>query len=245
MVQIVGGTLRDDPTQREAEQVNFVSERDAASYASQYRADDLCGGHLIMLGPGNEAAAHAALASWPGGMQIGGGITDTTARDWLDAGASHVIVTSWLFDGAAFQLERLEALAENVGRSRLVADLSCRRRDGDYWVVSDRWQTFTDLRVDSETLQRIGERCGEFLVHGVDVEGLAQGVDLELVTLLGEHSPIPTTYAGGARSLDDLRLVHDAGRGRVDLTIGSALDIFGGHGVSYAECVAFNRTLRN
>jgi phosphoribosylformimino-5-aminoimidazole carboxamide ribotide isomerase len=241
VVQIVGGTLRDD---LQSEQVNFVSERDPAFYAGQYRADDVVGGHVIMLGPGNEHAARSALAAWPGGMQIGGGITGTNAREWLDAGASHVIVTSWLFEGSVFDLDRLEALAADVGRDHVVVDLSCRTRDGAYWVVSDRWQTFTDLRVDATTLQWLGEHCAEFLVHGVDVEGLAQGIDLELVTLLAEHSPIPATYAGGARSLDDLRLVHEAGDGRVDLTIGSALDIFGGHGVTYAECVAFNRTHR-
>ena len=241
VVQIVGGTLRDHPADAGTEVVNFVSERDSNWYAERYRADDLHGGHVIMLGPGNEAAGRSALAAWPGGMQIGGGITGTNAREWIDAGASHVIVTSWLFDGPSLSRDRLDALAGAVGRERLVIDLSCRFRDGHYWVVTDRWQTFTELRVDAETLHDLGGHCAEFLVHGVDVEGLAQGVDLELVTLLAEHSPVPATYAGGARSLDDLRLVHDTGRGRVDLTIGSALDIFGGHGVTYAECVAFNR----
>ena len=245
VVQIVGGTLRDDPAQRNIEQVNFVSDREAASFAAEYRADDLRGGHVIMLGPGNEAAARTALAAWPGGMQVGGGITATSAREWLDAGASHVIVTSWLFAGASFDADRLHALARLVGHGRVVVDLSCRFRDGAYWVVRDRWQTFTDLRVDDATLRRLGAHCAEFLVHGVDVEGLAHGVDLDLVTLLGEHSPVPATYAGGARSLEDLRLVHEAGRGRVDLSIGSALDIFGGRGVTYAECVAFNRALRD
>lgn len=241
VVQIVGSTLRDDPADAAVEHVNFVSERDSAWYAAQYRSDDLRGGHVIMLGPGNEPAARAALAAWPGGMQVGGGITRTNAQAWLDAGASHVIVTSWLFEGPELATDRLDALVRAVGRERLVIDLSCRWRHGDYWVVTDRWQTFTTLRVNADTLERLGESCAEFLVHGVDVEGLAQGVDLALVALLAEHSRIPATYAGGARGLDDLRLVHDSSSGRVDLTIGSALDLFGGTGVAYADCVAFNR----
>ena len=242
VVQIVGGTLRDDPSSSAAETVNFVSARSSASYADRYRASGLRGGHVIMLGPGNEAAAADALAAWPGGMQIGGGIDGTNARRWLDAGGSHVIVTSWLFVDGGLSSSRLARLVDAVGRERLVIDLSCRWRDGAYWVVTDRWQRFTDVRVDREILFRLGDSCAEFLVHGVDVEGLAQGIDLDLVTLLAEHSPIPTTYAGGARSLADLQTVHDVSEGRVDLTIGSALDIFGGTGVTYAECVEFNRT---
>ena len=241
VVQIVGATLRDEPSGDRAEQVNFVSDRDSASYALQYRADDLAGGHVIMLGPGNETAARAALAAWPGGMQVGGGITGTNAPEWLEAGASHVIVTSWLFEGGHLSSGRLDALVAAVGRDRLVIDLSCRSLDGQYRVVTDRWQTFTDLAVDRGTLEDLAGSCAEFLVHGVDVEGLAQGIDRELVALLADASPIPATYAGGARSLDDLRDVHDSSNGRVDLTIGSALDIFGGTGVAYADCVAFNR----
>lgn len=244
VVQIVGGTLSDDPDAAGAETVNFVSTRSSGSYASQYGTDGLVGGHVIMLGPGNEQAAFDALAAWPGGMQIGGGITGTNARQWLEAGGSHVIVTSWLFVDGALSTDRLAALVGVVGRERLVIDLSCRWRDGAYWVVTDRWQRFTDVRVDSEILSRLADSCAEFLVHGVDVEGLAQGIDLDLVSLLAEHSPIPATYAGGARSLEDLQTVHDVSFGRVDLTIGSALDIFGGTGVTYAECVEFNRTHR-
>jgi len=242
VVQIVGGTLRDDPAGGEAETVNFVSTRSSDSYASQYRSDGLAGGHLIMLGPGNVTAARNALAAWPGGMQIGGGIDGTNARQWLDAGGSHVIVTSWLFVDGGLSATRLAALVDSVGRERLVIDLSCRWRDGEYWVVTDRWQRFTDVRVDAEILTRLAESCAEFLIHGVDVEGLSQGIDVDLVALLAEHSPIPATYAGGARSLADLQMVHDASDGRVDLTIGSALDIFGGSGVTYAECVEFNRS---
>ena len=245
VVQIVGSTLSDDPAAAASEQVNFVSDRDAASYAAQYRDDRLPGGHVIMLGPGNERAAMEALAAWPAGMQVGGGINSANAEVWLSAGASHVIITSYLFNGPNFAPDRLAELNDAVGPDNVVIDLSCRWRDGAYWVVTDRWQTFTSLRVDDETLNSLAASCAEFLVHGVDVEGRAEGIDLQLVELLAESSVIPCTYAGGARSLDDLQLVHDASRGQVDLTIGSALDIFGGTGVRYADCVAFNRSHRS
>jgi phosphoribosylformimino-5-aminoimidazole carboxamide ribotide isomerase len=255
VVQVVGGTLdAADATsgggdgmpadgRGDATVVNYVSDRPAEWYASLYRGDGLRGGHVIKLGDGNDPAAREALAAYPGGLQVGGGITADNALEWLDAGASHVIVTSWLFADGQLSDERLRAVHDAVGRRRLVIDLSCRWRDGAYWVVADRWQTFTDLRVDAATLARLGAWCAEFLVHGVDVEGLQQGIDLELVNLLAEHSPIPTTYAGGATSLDDLRTVTARSDGRVHLTIGSALDIFGGDGVTYQQCVAFNRSL--
>lgn len=237
--QIVGGTLGEDPARL---QTNFVSDKDAAWYAALYRRDGLQGGHVIMLGPGNEAAARAALAAYPGGLQIGGGITADNASDWLDAGASHVIVTSWVFREGRLDMERLAALERRVGRNRLVLDLSCGRRGDRYFVVTDRWQRFTDLALSAETLQKLAPHCAEFLIHAVDVEGRRCGVDRELVGRLAEWTPLPTTYAGGARSLADLEEVTRLGRGRIDLTIGSALDIFGGD-VPYAECVAFNRRL--
>ncbi len=241
VVQIVGATLTADGDDSGDERVNFVSDQPSSWYASRYRDDALSGGHVIMLGTGNEHAARDALASWPGGMQIGGGITVTNAREWLEAGGSHVIVTSWLFVDGSLSEERLDGLVAAVGRQRLVIDLSCRWRDGHYWVVADRWQRFTSLRVDPDSLSELSRSCAEFLIHGVDVEGLAQGIDLDLVSLLAEHCPIPATYAGGVRSLADLRTVHDVSNGRVDLTIGSALDIFGGNGVRYEDCVKFNR----
>jgi phosphoribosylformimino-5-aminoimidazole carboxamide ribotide isomerase len=236
--QIVGGSLSDDPG---ALRTNFVSERPSRWFAELYRRDDLRGGHVIMLGPGNEAAAREALAAFPGGLQAGGGINRDNAKSFLDAGASHVIVTSWIFRDGQLDGERLRELVRAVGKRRLVLDLSCRRREGDYFVVTDRWQKFTDLKVDGPALARLGQCCDEFLVHAVDVEGLCGGVDLELVSRLGQGSPLPVTYAGGARSLQDLEDVERAGAGRVDLTIGSALDIFGGSGLRYAEAVAFNR----
>jgi len=236
--QIVGGTLNDSAGKL---RTNFVSDRPAAWYAQLYQQDGLKGGHIVMLGPGNEAEAHAALRAYPGGMQIGGGINADNALTWLRAGASHVIVTSWVFRGGQVDWERLSALEQSVGRSRLVLDLSCRRRGEQYLVVTDRWQKWTEVEINSENLAKFAEYCAEFLVHAVDVEGLCRGIDKELVLKLGEWSPIPATYAGGASSIKDLETVNELGRGRVDLTIGSALDIFGGNGVRYAEAVAFNR----
>lgn len=238
--QIVGGSLSSDPA---ALKTNFVSERPAAWYAQLYRRDKLQGGHVIMLGPGNESAGLEALSAYPNGLQIGGGIHLENARTYLDAGATHVIVTSWVFREGRIDHERLSALVKRIGKERLVLDLSCRKHGDDYFVVTDRWQRFTDVRVEARTLGELAKSCAEFLIHAVDVEGLCRGVDQTLVTLLGAHSPLPATYAGGARSLEDLRLVEQLGRGRIDLTIGSALDIFGGAGVRYADCVAFNQEL--
>ena len=236
--QIVGGTLGDDPARL---RTNYVSDRSGAWYAELYRRDGLKGGHVIMLGPDNETAAREALAAYPGGLQIGGGIQPDNARNYLEGGASHVIVTSWVFQDGQFDFDRARALTAAIGKERLVLDLSCRRRNNDYYVVTDRWQKFTALTISRENLERLAVYCAEFLVHAVDVEGLCGGVDLELVDKLGQWSPLPTTYAGGARSLTDLEDVTRTGRGRVDLTIGSALDIFGGAGVRYADAVAFNR----
>ena len=240
MKQIVGGTLGAEPGRL---QTNFVSDRPAAWYAELYKRDGLKGGHIIMLGPGNETEARAALRAYPGGLQIGGGVNLDNARGWLDAGASHVIVTSWVFRGGQVDWERLAQLVQAIGKPRLVLDLSCRRRGDAYFVVTDRWQKFTDLAISRESLEKLAASCAEFLIHAVDVEGLCRGIDQELVSSLGQWSPIPTTYAGGASSLADLEAVTRLGQGRIDLTIGSALDIFGGSGVRYEDVVAFNRRL--
>ena len=234
--QIVGGTLGEAGLR-----TNFVSEKPAAWFADRYKQDGLYGGHVIRLGPGNDDEARSALAAFPGGLQIGGGITGQNAREWIEAGASHVIVTSWIFKDGGVEWQRLETLVQAIGKERLVVDLSCRRRGGQSFVVTDRWQKFTDLAITAETLGRFSRSCAEFLVHAVDVEGLCQGIDRELVEQLGQVSPLPVTYAGGANALSDLEEVARLGQGRVDLTIGSALDIFGGRGVRYADCVAFNR----
>lgn len=237
--QIVGGSLRDDGA---GLRTNFESDRPAEYFAARYRDDALTGGHVIKLGPGNDEAARAALAAWPGGLQIGGGITAKNAATWLEAGASHVIVTSWLFDAEGHFLDhRLAALVEAVGRERLVIDLSCRAQGYGWVVAMNRWQTRTELEVDAETLATLGETCAEFLVHAADVEGKCEGIDERLVAFLGQHAPCPVTYAGGAHSFTDLADVERLSAGRVDLTIGSALDLFGGTGVRYADCVAWNR----
>ena len=236
--QIVGGSLKDDGA---GLRTNFVSERPASWFAELYRRDGLMGGHVIKLGPGNDAAALAALAAFPGGLHLGGRGDADNATGWLEAGASHVIVTSWVFRDGQLDWERLKSLVGVIGKQRLVLDLSCRRRGADYFVVTDRWQKFTELTVSRETLVRLADYCDEFLIHAADVEGLCRGIDSELVRKLGEWTPIPTTYAGGAKSLADLEEVTRVGNGRVDLTIGSALDIFGGTGVTYADAVEFNR----
>ena len=234
--QIVGGTLSDAGAR-----TNFVSAQSAAWFAELYRRDNLRGGHVIQLGSGNEAEARAALAAYPGGLHLGGGVNAANARGWLDAGASHVIVTSWVFREGRVDWARLDELVKAIGKEKLVLDLSCRKRGEKYFVVTDRWQKFTDLEVNAETLQKFSGYCAEFLIHAVDVEGLCRGIDHELVSMLGQFTPIPTTYAGGANSLVDLEAVTQLGQGKVDLTIGSALDIFGGSGVKYADCITFNR----
>lgn len=201
--QIVGGSLSDLGDASSATE-NFVSEKPSEFYAQLYAQDSLYGGHVIMLGgdPASKTAATSALAAWPGHLQIGGGVNTDNAASWLDAGAAALIVTSFVFTDGQLQQDRLNALVRLVGKKRLVLDLSCRKKaDGAYYVVTDRWQKFSELRVDPETLGRLAESCEEFLVHGVDVEGRKLGIDEELVDLLGRHTPISTTYAGGATTL--------------------------------------------
>ena len=240
--QIVGSTLTDTSGQMPAE--NFATDRPAADYAEMYKRDQLMGGHLIKLGPGNDDAAKSALKAYPKGFHIGGGINDQNAMEWLDAGASHVIVTSFVFNDGKIDYERLGKLVEVVGKDRLVLDLSCRRKPGDpygpYYVVTDRWQKYTDTQVNKDTLQELAAYCDEFLVHGVDVEGKQCGILEDLVILLGDHSPVVATYAGGVRSIEDIERVHLLGKGKVDLTIGSALDCFGGS-LKYTDVVTWHK----
>lgn len=232
--QIIGSTLGEEPSSL---RTNFSSLHPPSFYAEMYRRDNLRGGHVIMLGTGNEATALDALSAWPGGLQLGGGITAANARDWLERGASHVIVTSWIFHDGQVDFDRLKELALLIGKDRLVLDLSCRWRDTGYYVVTDRWQRFTSLRLNAESLDKLGTYCDEFLVHAVDVEGTCTGLDERLLRLLAEHTPLPTTYAGGIASMADMELVDKVGAGRIDATVGSALDIFGGTGLSYRELV--------
>ena len=232
--QIVGGSLADG----QEPETNFVSEQPPAWFARLYKEDGLTGGHVIKLGTGNDDAAREALAAWPNGLQVGGGITADNALEWLDAGAAQVIVTSYIFQNGQIDPDRLQRLVAATGRDRLVLDLSCRKKDGQYHVVTDRWQTFTETVVEAESLKRLSDCCCEFLVHGVDVEGKQQGMDEELIALLAEHSPIPCVYAGGVRSFEDLEKLNQAGEGKIDVTVGSALDLFGGP-LPYRDVVAY------
>jgi len=224
--QIVGSTLLDDGSPTE----NHVSTQPAAWFAGKYCDDRLPGGHVIKLGPGNEEAAKSALRGFPGGLQIGGGINLKNAQGWLDAGASHIILTSWLFDKAGkFESEKLDALVKQVGKQRIVIDLSCKRNNDGWTVAMNRWQTLTDIEVEPSTLDSLADRCDEFLIHAADVE-----------ELMGKWAKIPMTYAGGVATMDDVLLVDSAGAGNVDVTVGSALDLFGGTGVAYDDLVAWN-----
>ncbi|MBQ8802252.1 MAG: phosphoribosylformimino-5-aminoimidazole carboxamide ribotide isomerase [Tyzzerella sp.] len=230
--QIVGGSLKDKGDQAVT---NFASEYSASFYARKYKEDGILGGHIILLNPktseyyeATKAQAMLALKTYPRGMQIGGGITAENAKEYIDAGASHVIVTSYVFQNGEIYWENLRKLVEAVGKAHVVLDLSCRKKDDKYFVVTNRWQTFTNVEVNEALLESLAEYCDEFLVHGVDVEGKSSGVELELVKILAEWGKIPITYAGGIGSMEDLHEFEQVSGGKLDFTIGSALDLFGG-----------------
>ncbi|MDD3402595.1 MAG: phosphoribosylformimino-5-aminoimidazole carboxamide ribotide isomerase [Hespellia sp.] len=237
--QIVGGSLHDKGDEAKT---NFASELGADYYARMYQKDGLKGGHIILLNPvsseyyeATKAQALLALKSYPKGMQIGGGITAENAKEYLDAGASHVIVTSYVFQGEHINWEHLKKLVAAVGKEHVVLDLSCRKKGNaaaeatkEYYIVTNRWQTFTDVKLTTEVLDELADYCDEFLVHGVDVEGKASGTEEDLVKLLGDWAKIPVTYAGGIGSEEDLRQFERICGGKLDFTIGSALDLFGG-----------------
>ena len=242
--QIVGGSLKDEGDRAST---NFASALDADYYAGLYRKDGLTGGHVILLNPPSSeyyedtrSQAKKALAAWPQGLQAGGGINPENAGWFLDAGASHVIVTSYVFRQGLVDWDRLKKLKDAVGKERLVLDVSCRRREDGYYIVTDRWQTFTDVRLDAEILEKMAGFCAEFLVHGVDVEGKGAGVEEELVSLLAAWNGCPVTYAGGIGSLEELERFREMTEGKLDFTIGSALDLFGG-AIPYAELVKMSR----
>ncbi|KAI8071225.1 Phosphoribosylformimino-5-aminoimidazole carboxamide ribotide isomerase [Gongronella butleri] len=237
--QIVGGSLNDSTP--DTLRTNFVSKESPSFYAKLYEQNDVTRSHVIKLGPGNDDAAKAALHAWPNHLQVGGGITIDNAEEWLAAGASKVIVTSYLFPGAQFSLKRLQDLSQKIGKERLVVDISCRRQGSQWIVAMNKWQTLTDMTVTKETLEMLSKYCSEFLIHAADVEGLCNGIDEELVEYLGKFVTIPTTYAGGGRYVSDLALVDKLSQGKVDLTFGSALDIFGGSSVKFDDCVAWNQ----
>lgn len=231
--QIVGATLSD--TEFKGLETNFQAEKPAEWFAELYRRDNLTGGHVIQLGRGNAAAARSALSRWPGGLQVGGGINADNAGQWLDAGASHVIVTSWVFHDGRVHMERLKQLNRKVGKARLVLDLSCRRRGDAYLVATNRWQTFTTEAVTYPLMDRLSNYCDEFLIHAVDVEGRCAGIEADLVGYLGRWEGLPVTYAGGISSQQDIDLITSLGNANIDFTVGSALDIFGGSGLRYDD----------
>lgn len=236
--QIVGGSLSN---QDSTLKTNFVSSHSAGYYADLYCKNSVFGTHVIKLGPGCDDAAKEALTAWPNHLQIGGGITAENALSWIQAGASKVIVTSYLFPDAKLSLERLKQLVEVVGGpEKLVIDLSCRKVGSKWMVAMNRWQTITECEVCKDTLDMLSQYCSEFLIHAADVEGLCRGIDEDLVRNLGAWVTIPTVYAGGAKSVQDLELVNQLSNGKVDLTYGSALDIFGGTAVKFSDCVAWN-----
>jgi len=232
--QIVGSTLTDDNS---CLKENFTSQFDSAYYASLFKKDSLFGGHIIKLGSGNENAARLALSQWYGGMQIGGGITSENCLSYLNSGASHVIVTSYVFSDGNINYNNLRKISDITGKKHLVLDLSCKFVDGKYIIATDRWQKLTDTILNKEILEELSKYCGEFLVHGVSVEGLKSGIDKDLVSLL-TLSPIPVTYAGGVGTMRHLEEVKYFGKDRVDITVGSALDIFGGN-LKYQDVVDF------
>lgn len=230
--QIVGGSLADNGDYAEE---NFSALHGAEYYADLYRRDGLPGGHVILLNPVSsgyyeqtKGQALRALQAYPGGLQIGGGITEQNAEEYLDAGASHVIVTSYVFAGGQIRWENMEILKKSVGKEHIVIDLSCRKKNGDYYIVTDRWQHFTDVKLSAAILEEIAGYCDEFLVHSVDVEGKASGIDETLAKLLGNFDGIPVTYAGGIGTYGDIERFREITGGRIDFTIGSALDLFGG-----------------
>lgn len=240
--QIVGSSLRD---QNDAARENFVAKQDAAFFARLYQEYGIRNGHIILLNPisspyYNETKKQAlsALAAYPGGLQVGGGITPDNAKEFLDAGASHVIVTSYVFKDGHIQYDRLKELVKTVGKDRLVLDLSARMKEDHYYIVTDRWQKYTDVELTEETLNMLASYCDEFLVHAVDVEGKANGIEKMLAARLGEWGKLPVTYAGGVHNFEDLSILKQLGRDRVHVTIGSALDLFGGN-MKFEEVLRF------
>ena len=240
--QIVGGSLKDEGNQAKE---NFVAEQDAAYFAEFYKKDKIRGGHIILLNPSDSSyyketkrQALLALHTYPGGMQVGGGIHAENAKEFIEAGASHVIVTSYVFRDGKVNYNNLEKILAAVGKEHLVLDLSCRKKDGDYYIVTDRWQKFTEEKITPELLDKLKEYADEFLVHAVDVEGKASGIEVPLAEMLGDWGRIPITYAGGVGSFEDLKQLKEYGKGRLNVTIGSALDLFGGR-MAYKEVLQY------
>lgn len=241
VVQIVGNTLSDSTS---SVRTNFESSVSPAVFADLYRKDGLEGGHVIMLGPGNEEAATQALKAYPQGLQVGGGITPSNCHFWLNRGAQKIIVTSYLFDFGELSFKKLDELAEVVRPQHLTLDLSCSRKGDDYVVVINRWQSVTSSVVSKEFLEKLAPYCSEFLIHATDIEGQQNGIDEDLIQRLARWSPLPVTYAGGIHSLADIKTIYKLGQGRVDFTVGSALDLFGGNKLSYRELALLDERTR-
>ncbi len=241
--QLVGGSLSDSLGATE----NFVSEQPASYYADLYRRNNLIGGHIILLDKTDTEAydkdlkqAKGALAAWPGALQIGGGVNPENAEEFLDMGASHVIVTSFVFQDGRIRYDNLDEMKYVVGRKHLVLDLSVRKKDDTYYIVTDRWQRFTDEELTPELITSLSYHCDEFLIHAVNVEGTGMGIDEDLLRILSASKGNPITYAGGVSSFDDIETIRDIGSGRIHFTIGSKLDIFGGN-LSFADIVDYSK----
>lgn len=232
--QIVGSSLVDAG---DFARENFSSAKGAVFYARMYREKKLSGGHIILLNQAEspyyeltKREAMEALGATPGLLQIGGGINADNAESFLDAGASHVIVTSYVFKNGRINYTNLKKLVKAVGKERVVLDLSCKAGGlGDYYIVTDRWQKETKVKLTAETMEELSDYCDEFLIHAADVEGKQQGIEENVAQILGEWAKKPITYAGGVHSLEDIESLRRIGKGKIDVTVGSALDIFGGH----------------
>lgn len=240
--QIVGGSLQD--TGNKAKE-NFVAKQDAAYYANMYRNLGLSGGHIILLNDTSspyyditKEQALLALEAYRGGMQVGGSINPKNALGYLDAGATHVIVTSYVFNDGKINMDNLTFLNNKVGKEHIVLDLSCKKKDGKYYVATDRWQKLTDVQVDEKLFYDLEQYCDEFLIHAVDVEGKGNGMDEDVVEILGKLEGMKITYAGGISSFSDLDKLKEIGQNKIDFTIGSALDIFGGS-MSFEKVCAY------
>ena len=241
--QIVGGTLSDLGKKKDQPQENFVADKDAAYYANIYKEDDLRGGHIINLNMKNTKEYKAsmeeaikALSAFPGGLQYGGGVDDKNAKSFIDAGASHVIVTSYVFNDGRVDYDALERISKAVGREHLVLDLSCTRIDDKYFIVTDHWQKVSKEIITYNFLDRLAYYCDEFLIHAADVEGKQKGIDRDLVGFLSRYKRVPITYAGGVSDYGDIELISYLSDNNMDFTVGSSLDLFGGN-LSYEQIV--------
>ena len=228
--QIVGSSLSD----RGAVE-NYVSDRGADYYAELYKENNLYGGHIIMLNKkgtdeyeASKKQALKGLSAYPQGMQIGGGVDADNAAELIEAGASHVIVTSYVFKDGQVVEENLRKLVNAVGREHVVLDLSCKKQGDKYYIATDRWQKITSVDITSNSLDYFAEYADEFLIHAVDVEGKQNGIEEQLTMKLAAWNRLPITYAGGVKGMEDIERLRQIGNGKIDVTIGSALDLFGG-----------------